>query len=307
MKITSLQISASLTSLLKQLGYISVLAFLPAANAQVVWNGAGDGTTWGDDANWIGGSAPTGSDLVQLQGATVTVDTIESYTGFDATGDDGTLIIENGGELTANASGNAFRRIAGVTINSGGKLISADTNNIRSGFITINSGGELRGTDSILDQDLLTVDGIFRPMDTIDGNNQFDIGSLTTRGTVVLNPGGTIELDLFGNGVNEGFRLFPDNNPGLKSELDIANGSIDLVLQGGYSPTIGDSFDLWDDPNGDSILTLGDGSNITLSGYSLNTSSFATDGVVTVVPEPTSLLLSALGFLLVGFGIKFRR
>jgi hypothetical protein len=60
-------------------------------------------------------------------------------------------------------------------------------------------------------------------------------------------------------------------------------------------------FDLWNlGTNANPTLNLGDGSNIVLPGYTLDTSAFATTGVVTVaVPEPTSLALLGLGGLMV--------
>lgn len=276
------------------------------AQAQVIWSGLGDGTTWGDNANWVGGSKPTGTNTPQLEGATVTVDTVESYTGMSATGADGALIIDDGGELTANASTTALRYINGITINSGGKLFSAPTNNIRSAFLTINEGGELTGTGAIFDGDTITVGGIFRPRDSIDGANEFVIGSGTTTGNFYMTATGALYLDVFGNGVNESI-VITDSSSSV-SNLDLSLGTIVLSTQS-YTPQIGDSFDLWTDnmsggePNN---VTPGDGSNIILSGYQLDLSQWATDGIVTVVPEPQSVIYVALAGLAV-FAIRRRR
>jgi len=303
-RVLSLSTSNSLVASTRLLMASLALFTATLASAQVVWDGGGNGSTWGDNLNWIGDVKPTGSDSVQLDGATVTVDTAESYTGFSATGTNGFIIVNSGGELTANANSNAFRHIDGLTINTGGLVIASPTANIRSGFLMINDGGELTGTNSVFDADTLTVGGEFRPMDAVDGNNTFRIGSATTGGSFIMASTGTLYLDLYGDGVNEDIVI--DDRDAIVSDLDLSTGSIILSTQGGYTPQIGDSYDLWTDlmtggvPNN---VIPGDGSNISLVGYQLDLSQWATDGVVSVVPEPNAIVLVAL----VGLSLVYLR
>ncbi len=278
-------------------------------SATIVWNGAGDGSTWGDDNNWVGGTRPSGADSPQLDGATVVVDTAESYTGFEATGPDGQVIVNSGGELTANSSFNALRRISAMTVNTGGRLIADPTVDIRSGTLTINAGGEVTGTDSIFDGDTLTIGGIFRPMDTIDGNNEFRIGSPTTGGHVEMAATGTLYLDLFGDGTNEFFNI--NDRDAIVSSLDLSVGSIVLSPQGGYMPQVGHSYDLWDDAQTGMVandVTPGTGANISLTGYQLDLSLWQTQGVVTVtaIPEPSGILVIGFGALALFMGRRRR-
>lgn len=272
------------------------------------WDGGGDGSTWGDDLNWGGDTEPTASDAISIGANTVIVDTSDAvYSTFNSGSAGGTININSGGTLTSTSTAGhtTLRYLSSININNGGTLVVDDTASLRFD-ITVNAGGTFIGADGVQDADTLSISGLFRPLDNTNGNNVFALGTSTTRGDLILNTGGTIELDIFGNGVNESFNMFPDTNPGLFSTLDIEDGSIDLVIQGAYTPSIGDSFDLWDDPNGDSIMNVGDGSNISLSGYSLDTSTFATNGVVTVIPEPGSLLLMVVGSLLTGLCLRRR-
>ncbi|MGH7133194.1 MAG: GC-type dockerin domain-anchored protein [Phycisphaerales bacterium] len=77
----------------------SALAVGPAALAQIQWSGAGDGSTWNDPANWIGGAVPTPTDSASITGATVTLSTnvtVASLTMIDST-------IQGAGNLTVTS------------------------------------------------------------------------------------------------------------------------------------------------------------------------------------------------------------
>lgn len=149
----------------------------------------------------------------------------------------------------------------------------------------------------ITDSRSLTVSGEFSPRGTtVDSGLAFQLGSgidTTNRnGVLDQTATGKVLLDVYDNGSNEYFNIV-----GLTSGTKLTlNGTVELRLQGGYTPLPGHSFDLWDLADGSlAELTLGDGSNVLLPGYTLDTSLWTTNGVVTVVPEPASVALLFLG------------
>lgn len=82
----------------------------------------------------------------------------------------------------------------------------------------------------------------------------------------------------------------------LVSGVLTAGGNINLSLINGFAPTAGQSFDIADFASLTNSGYVFDFSSAGLSpGLSWDTSTFANNGVVSVVPEPSALLLAALG------------
>jgi len=81
------------------------------------------------------------------------------------------------------------------------------------------------------------------------------------------------------------------------------DGTVQVSLTGGFHPALGNSFDLFGsnsiDASGFNVAT-----DLVLPsldpGLSWNTGSFASDGVLTVVPEPGSAALMLGGLALLG-------
>jgi len=285
---------------------VTALALTAATHADnITWTGGGDATTWNDPNNWSNDDnagapgVPTSADNVSLAGATVEINGAATYNNGRSGG--GIAQVNNGGVPTPTGSSfSTLRNWSGINVLSGGTLNASQSADIRFP-ITLADGAVMTGTDNIKDSDTLTIGGLFQPMDQIDGNNTFTLGASTVDGHIDLQSTGTLELDLFGNGVNEFFSFIRGS-----STLDLADGTVKLVPQGGYVPQVGDSFDFWENNTADSSnpqpdenlnLFLGDGSNFVLDGFTLDTSALSTTGVVTVVPEPASLALLALGGL----------
>ncbi len=265
--------------------------------ATVTWSGAGDGVNWTDDANWSGtGFQPTADDIAVVgTGNSVQVNGSANYGSF--TTGAGSIAINSGGTLTASGntgtSNTIVRYISEIAVNDGGTF-NVTYNTVLRGNVTVNSGGVFNGAGSMRNETrTLSVSGLWRVSDNSNGANVFLVNNGST---VSLNTGGTIELDLFANNVNESFSL--ENAAGT---IDLADGTINLVPQGGYTPAEGDTFDLFNVTAG--TFNPGDGSNVTLAGYTLDTSAYASTGVVTVVPESASLGLLAMG----GLGLMRRR
>jgi len=105
---------------------------------------------------------------------------------------------------------------------------------------------------------------------------------------VILGSGTTIEMEIAGLAPEEFDRL--TFGPGV----DLSQATLDVAFAGAFEPTIGDSFDLFDVTGGADLLgTLGAATIYLPDDCLLN----AGTGVVTVVPEPSTLVLAALGLL----------
>lgn len=73
------------------------LSFQMSTAANITWNGAGDGTTFEEGANWIGGVAPTGTDQAIFDGVTVTITSALTSQGI------GSMVFDNGANVTLDA------------------------------------------------------------------------------------------------------------------------------------------------------------------------------------------------------------
>ena len=266
----------------------------PAISQAVVWTGLGDGSSWLDGSNWDTG-VPGAGDSVTLSGATVNVGGAgATYNQFANSA--GTVEINSGGVLTqVGVAASAIRYITNVNINDGGTFIADPGVNLRVNT-DIASGGTLEGTIRIRDSRTLNVGGVFRP-----GDNLAVTEYLVDPGTINLTSTGVIELDIFGNSSGGS-----TNNDHFASSgtLNISTGTIQLVLQG-YTPSIGDSWDLWD---GSGVTT---GATIAMTGYTFDLSQWVSDGIVTIdavvaVPEPSTYAF-ILGFGVFGLFLMKRR
>ncbi|WP_411846578.1 PEP-CTERM sorting domain-containing protein [Roseibacillus persicicus] len=182
-------------------------------SAQIVWNGAGDGTNWTDGANWVGGTAPANditTDIAQWNGG-IELDVNRSVHGLDFTGgaqlndagDDNTLTLGGGGiDVTGGGAGDIYTDV----------IFAADS------IITLsNQRISFRGTSNLSGSGNVTITG---------GNiAYFDVGASTRTGGTTVTGGaraslkgstglgsGTVTLD---NGTVE------DNNVGYHWNNDV--------------------------------------------------------------------------------------
>lgn len=149
------------------------------------------------------------------------------------------------------------------------------------------------------------------------GDGSTGIGTLSFQNNLTLATGADINLTLAMALGNEA-SLDPTSasngipNSGEHDALSVTGaldltgvGDINLSLDAGYTPMEGDYFDLFDSA---SLIGANEGA-LTLpslsGGLSWDTSSFTTNGIVMIVPEPTSSVLFGLGAL--GLLVRRRR
>jgi autotransporter-associated beta strand protein len=203
----------------------------------------------------------------------------------------GTGSLVHAGEGTMTLSGaNSF--IGGLLAEDGEILITGSING--SSGVTVNSGARLGGTGLITAP--VSIAGRLAPSDfgvapttlTIDGNLLLQSSAVT---------------DFFLSSATQYSRINAVNALTL-------GGTINVVLQDGFAPAQDDVFVLFggvSSINSDSF-SLATGLNLpSLSeGLAWNTSSFVTDGTLTVIPEPsTYALVIGLGCVLFGLRRRF--
>jgi hypothetical protein len=142
--------------------------------------------------------------------------------------------------------------------------------------LSVNSGGTLGGTGSLASVTVYA-GGNLAPGEPL--------GALQVSGNLILSAGATMDylLDTPGSGDDE------VDVTGLAT----LNGALNVSLASGFTPSAGQSFDLIRG------TTTGSFSQITLpplnNGLSWNTSNLYTTGTISVVPEPSTLVLLVFG------------
>lgn len=180
--------------------------------------------------------------------------------------------------------------INGTTVINGGTIRPGDSAGTGTGFLTFSGTGGLRLQD--------------------DGN-----AATTNIGALLTLNGATINAILQGDSLADGIQTSTTGQIGAHDQIRVANAltidlgmKIQVELASGYSPVIGDVFNLLDwstvsfgSTNANDFLVLP-----TLTTGEWNTSQFLTDGIIyvtAVVPEPSRALLFGLAL----FGMVWRR
>lgn len=263
--------------------------------ADFVWDGGGDGVNWTDTLNWDQDALPGTGDNFSPDGNTIQVNEPGATYSVTTGSASGNVQVNDGGVLTGNGAFFSIIRRVSFNVNDGGIFNVPFDADIRQS-VTIASGGTFSGGDEVKDSAVLSIGGEWMPSSSDNTSNTL----VVSNGTYELVSGGTLFLDVYGDGINEAFNFTSGGGT-----LNLDAGSIVLSSQLGYTPAAGDSFDLWDNTVGGTI-NAGDGTNISLPGFALDVSTFATDGIVTVVPEPRAYALLA-GMLAAGVLIARRR
>lgn len=177
---------------------------------------------------------------------------------------------DGGGSLAVTKTGGGTLRLDGVSTHSGPTDVQ---------------GGTLSGTGSLAGSLRIRNGAAIAP-----GNltGSFSLGGSFTQdfGSVYLaqiaNPSSMDLVSLFGAGGQIAF-----------------DGTLKVALLDGFAPAVGDTFDVFDWTAGYTVSGNPDFDLPALSaGLSWSTSSFLADGSISVIPEPSALLLAGMSCLL---------
>jgi autotransporter-associated beta strand protein len=236
-------------------------------------------------AGAVGGANAGPGVLIKSGPGTMALTTTNTYTG-NTTVQAGTLALSGTGSVASGlidvTSGGTFD-VSAISFTLGGTQ-TLKANGLVTGVVTTALGSVVTGSGTI-DGDLL-IGGNLAP-----GNSP---GTLTlTNDNLVLGSASTGTFELGGTAPSAYDRVVGINSLTL-------DGIITVSYTGGFNPTTGNSFDLFDfttvNASGFNVAT-----DLVLpaldSNLSWDTSAFTTSGVIAVVPEPSITLLGSLTLL----------
>jgi hypothetical protein len=252
-----------------------------ASAALITWNGNGDGSTWSDGANWIGGSSPGTGDTFSISNTTVDYDVSGVNLGVRSTLNNATLNLTSSHSIniTAGNTTNPLQMLNNSFINvTGGTHTIAGRINYDDGGSAAHSGGGINIVGST---------AVFNTAQLINWTNptlSFEFDALGVGSINYSNYSGISAASLYVDGTAY-------TGPYLSSgtKFTLINGS-NLLGQEIDSANI-------------SIVGLGQEGN-TDYGYTLTQDQVSDDVFLTVyVPEPSSTALLGLG----GLAMMLRR
>ncbi|HUP94510.1 MAG TPA: filamentous hemagglutinin N-terminal domain-containing protein [Burkholderiales bacterium] len=273
--------------------FLTPLAELVTTGTTTVTNTVNPISSWRNtgtiDLNAGQISPSPGSGFVLTNQGTLNLNTPDAKPFSDPTGSQ----IVNSGVINKNAPvasdfSNAFTNLASGTLNVNVDKLTLPLSVTQSGTIRINSGATLStggnaltnlagarigGSGTIdLGAATLTNAGALQPGGT--ATNTAGTGTLSIVGNLVQGPTGVVDVQLAGTA------------PGTFSALSVSGnaalaGTLNLSTIGGYTPAIGDTFD---------VLTAGSRSGI----FALTNKTFANEIIPTYGPTNLSLLAGSV-------------
>ena len=205
----------------------------------------------------------------------------------------GTQTLTGASTYTGNTNINAGT----LALGTGGAISGSSTINIAAGAtldVSATGGWTLGATQT------LTGNGALAGNSSIAGDLRVGSspGALTVTGDLGLNSGSDWFVELGGTGTSDYDRL-------LVSGALAANGNILVSFYNGYTPAVSDSFQIATFGSFSGTPTFDFTSAPLGAGLSWDTSQFATNGTIGVIPEPASATLLVLGSL--GLALRRRR
>ncbi len=241
-----------------------------------------------------------GTSVITLSGGSLSTSAIRTY---DSNGSS-TLNMQ-GGELNITGADGIYTSGATSTINISGGVVDMQGNNIRSVTNFNFTGGEIRNANfgnSTTAYSMTQNGGVYAPGYTTTWSGTPAVGTPSVGNTIYgdyTQNAGTLALDVGDTGAD---KLTITGGVTL-------NGTVALTLLSGYTPTIGDSFDLLDWTT--TYVGMPTWSLPTLdAGLGWDVSQFSTSGLVsiTAVPEPGTLALCICGVIaLLAYAWKKRK
>jgi hypothetical protein len=261
-----------------------LLAGSVSAQTDYTWSGAGDGTTWSQGANWVGGVMPPASS---------TTHAIFLGTGYPTTS---TLPITIGSSDVVQATDQLFGPEWGQTLNIYGTVntgfgfapVSATSQN--TSVINLYGTGSLTTGDSIFVGDMFWFAG--GPNVAV---NLYDSSQMSTK---YLALGG--HLNIFGGTVTVSTALLTGTPTAGVWGSTLSTDATRLIdIAGGQLVVMGDATTQMSDLISRGVLQ----GNGIVGNVSIDTSSLPGWTIVTAVPEPASLTLFGVG----GLALLLRR
>jgi autotransporter-associated beta strand protein len=228
-------------------------------------------------------TGPSGSAVTLGTGQLIVGSSTSTTFSGNISGSGGSLIKQGSGKLT----------LSGTNTYTGSTFVNAgilSVNGTLAGPMTVNNGGTLQGSGSIAGQVAVASGGTLAP-----GNSP---GAISL-GSLVLNPGSQTLIEL--SGTTRG-SLYDAVLVSGNASLD---GTLNVSLLNGFTPTAGNSFDIFDwSTESGSFASL----NLPLlaSGLNWDTTQLYSSGVLSIlaVPEPSTSWLLVFGLIAV---VAYRR
>ncbi len=207
-----------------------------------------------------------------------------------------TGVISGTGSLQKQASGTVVlsgsNSYTGATTIESGRLIVNGNQSAATGLVTVKNGATLGGSGVLGGAVIVESGGRLGP-----GNSP---GQLTLESDLTLGTGSLLEME------------FAGTEAGQYDQLDvqgifIAGGTLHLSIIGAYVPVYGDVFTIFNGQtpgftSGSFTLTTNLGGGLTW-----DTSRMAEEGIVEVVPEPSTWVLMGIGAFAVALAVHRRR
>lgn len=247
-------------------------------------NGTGNLTLATNRGIALGPTSGSGTGGISVANSAATL----TYAGIiaDTVGGTGAMVKSGAGTLRLQGA-NTYS--GGTTVSAGTLMVSNSTGSATgSGDVTVATGGVLRGAGSISGSLTVQSGGELRPGETA-------VGTINTA-AVNVDAGGKLIFRLSGNNTNDrlnaGAALFTLNTAAL----------IEVIYEGAYTALEGHGFNLMDWGSISSDGNLADQISLPAlaGGLVWDTTQLTTMGMisVTIVPEPTKVLLMVAGLML---------
>jgi autotransporter-associated beta strand protein len=181
---------------------------------------------------------------------------------------------------------------------NGGTLLFNGTQTAGLGNFTVNAGGTLGGTGTILLASTASL--IVSNGGTLSPGNSPGLLTLSGGLGMTLASNSNYNVELNGLAIGSQYDSTLVSGSGF---INVSNSVLDVSL--GYTPNVGDKFDIITNMTGNAVLGtfagLNEGGIIDAGGTDLQISYLGGTGydvVLTVVPEPSSLVLALAGVCL---------
>jgi hypothetical protein len=290
-------------------GQIQCAALTVSPNASLTLEGPQEFvSTGGGDGSGVGSVTVANNSQLVVNGATMIQQGEAESAAFNVSD----LVVENGGDVNLSAPASymvgqgtfddgKFEAPLGSTLSLGQTGQISLTNHSNISGDTVSLGDATVDNSSIGSDTSISIGG----SNTVQDHGGINGVAMDVAGTITILPTGSIssgQLSVEGT-------LSVELNGLVSEPIDEPfsgnSGTLDLTLQSGFNPTLGEQFHIFPstDPQFGDTGTFATLNLPALGGESWDISDLYTTGVITVVPEPLSTAMLAIA----AFGILPRR